>query len=84
MINLEVDALKIALICIYAPNQDSPGFFEELILKSEEFYPEKVIIGDFNLVLNTNLDRLNSMHNNYRAANSLKVIMEEHYLIDIW
>ena len=38
----------------------SLGFFQALNQNISELYPEKIVMGDFNTVLNIKLDRYNS------------------------
>ena len=75
---MQINLLHQSLLLgtIYAPNTDSPGFFLEMFEKVK-LYDKKVIVGDFNLVLNTQLDRNASMSNNGKAAQQLNSIMEE-------
>ena len=74
----------ICLCCLYAPNKDSPTFFETISEKLADFCEQKIIIGDFNLVLNTKIDRVGSNFNHWRAHAKLCLLMEEYYLSDIW
>lgn len=71
---------------IYAPNDDNPGFFEGIfdILINE--FPDKdyVLTGDFNLVLDKNLDRTNNILSNKRAVSLLNDKIDNLDLIDIW
>ena len=84
VLDLEKDSLKLSIACIYAPNTDSPGFFHEVMAKISSFHAQKIIIGDYNLVLNTKLDRLDSDYNNVNAKNVILDIMSENYLCEIW
>ena len=43
-----------------------------------------IIIGDFNLVMNPDIDRRGSMFNNVKAHGVLMEIMEELLLVDVW
>ena len=74
----------VTLAVVYAPNRDIPAFFEQLKCNLELFHENKIIVGDFNLVLDVTLDRYRSNHNNYRACRKLKEIMETYYLTDVW
>ena len=82
--DLEMDGQFITLTAIYAPNQDCPGFFSDLAQMLKTRHAHKVMIGDFNLTLNVELDRLNTYHNNSRARDELENVMEEFSLVDIW
>ena len=75
---------KITVACIYAPNEDSPAFFstlQELLMSRHE---HKVIIGDFNLTLDVEMDRLNTYCNNNKAKEEVEQLMDTYYLHDIW
>ena len=84
IVSLEIQDLKCTLVSLYAPNKDSPGFFNELLKKLEEFDANKIIIGDFNLVFDVRKDRRNSTYNNNKAREILIEHMECNYLCDIW
>ena len=84
IVKIEYHNFVFTLINLYAPNSDSPGFFRELITKTDKYSPSLVMIGDYNLALNKDVDRLNSFANNDKAAEYLKNTMEEQYMVDIW
>ena len=67
-----LNGLKFSLFNVYGPNQDRPAFFQALSQNISDFFPEKIIMGDFNLVLDVNLDRHNSHHNHKKLAQSSK------------
>ena len=69
---------------IYAPNSDSPDFFRELFTCLDKLNGHKIIIGDYNLVLDTNLDRNTSACNNYKSQEAVQEYMSLHTLCDIW
>ena len=75
---------SIALCVIYAPNSDYPLFFEELETILTNYCANKIIIGDFNLVLDVSIDRHNSTHNNHQSCEKVKDIMNNLYLTDVW
>lgn len=75
---------EITLVNIYAPNIDSPCFFVQLFEKLTDFPENKILMGDFNLTLNSAIDRKNSHHNNEKASQLLQQAMEEFFLVDIW
>ena len=74
----------MAICSVYAPNDDSPMFFEALDQNLMDLHWNRLIIGDFNLVLDTTLDRYNSNANNLKAAKRLKEMMNEYALSDTW
>ena len=61
VIDITENEQVISLAAIYAPNDDSPNFFlklrEELTKRSEH----KIIVGDFNLTLDVEMDRENNL-----------------------
>ena len=75
---------KISVVAIYVPNEDSPGYFskieQELMKRSEH----KIIVGDFNLTLDVELDRENTYCNNNKAKEQVENIMDQFSLVDIW
>ena len=85
-INFEVCRKKYVVINIYGPNQDDTQFICELI-KVTEMMPdvENIIIGgDFNFVLNPEIDRKSSMNNHHQMQSMLTEFMEKTELCDIW
>ena len=86
IVNLKTMEQDLTLINIYGPNRDSPEFFMKIEQKIIDLNLTNIVWGgDWNLVLNPNLD----LHN-YRNVNNLKAqekaleIMEEFNLADIW
>ena len=74
-----------ATICnIYAPNSDDPSFFTKILKISEDMCEQRVIIGDFNVVMDPELDRLNSTFNKQKSQEILQVMCDELMLCDIW
>ena len=84
IVDVETNECVLTIINIYAPNFDSPGFFEAVLSKSNNFKGSKILIGDYNLVLDTDLDRRQSTFNHHKAAEMLKLLAEMYYLDDPW
>ena len=74
----------IVLCNIYAPNQDTPSFFNNLATDLAVITGQKVIIGDFNLVLNVHKDRIGSLHNKEKSVIAINNMCEELLLSEIW
>ena len=74
----------VSIAAIYAPNEDSPVFFKQIRESLKKRQEKKVIIGDFNLTLNVEKDRLNTYCNNNQAKEEVLNIMDEFYLKDVW
>lgn len=76
----------ITLINVYGPNNDDPGFYNDVHGILKDFTCESIICGgDFNCVLDINLDKKGGRaHTNFNAQNAIKTIMQDYDLIDIW
>ena len=72
------------LCTVYAPNKDNSFFFDALSQNLCDYPAERVIIGDFNVVLNPKKDRYESTQNNWKSHGSLTELMDEHLLRDTW
>ena len=77
---LNVMELSVLITNVYAPNEDCPNFFTELFPKiNNSNSTDRVIAGDFNLVLYVEIDRYQSKHNNTKAANVINTMLEGDY-----
>ena len=74
----------ITIVAIYAPNEDTPRYFKEIDCLLQKRHENKIIIGDFNLTLNLEMDRKNTFHNNTNAKEVVEDMMDHYYLKDIW
>ena len=74
---LTINNLRFRLINIYAPNSDSPDFFEFVKQQIElSEHDHCIMCGDFNLILDRLKDSCNYRHlNNPRARNTVLEIM---------
>ena len=75
---------KLSIAAIYAPNKDSPEFFKKVEKELRNRCEHKIVIGDYNLVLDVDLDRQNTYCNNNKAMEELKNIMDQYMLKDTW
>ena len=77
---------QITLINIYGPNKDDPKFFNDIQNKIQELSSTNIIMaGDWNLVLNPNLDYDNYKRiNNIKARDTVLEMTTELELADIW
>ena len=82
--DLKEDETLITIVAIYAPNEDNPTFFQGIGKILKERSEHKIIVGDYNLVLDVQLDRENTYCNNNRAKEEVENLMDEYYLKDIW
>ena len=78
------EEIKFSLINIYAPNQDSPKFFRDIEADYSTAYENLIIMGDFNLTLNTRMDRENTQNHNIKATEVLSEQISQYMLTDVW
>ena len=85
-LNISIESKNISLITLYGPNSDNVVFYENLNHIIEELGNDDIIIcGDFNLVLNPELDYFNYLHiNNPRSREKLLEVISDKGLIDIY
>ena len=81
---IKLQSCEISICNIYAPNVDSPHFFKDLFMKCENHTDNLIVVGDFNLVMNPQKDRIGSSHNNTKALDIINNFCEQHYLSEIW
>lgn len=75
----------ITLVNVYGPNIDNPQFFERLFFALSDSHAEIYMGGDFNLVLDTDLDRSSQKTCSLtRSAIFLKEELLRMGLVDIW
>ena len=84
MVDIKLNEKYITLVAIYAPNEDSPRYFEDLSNVLKDRHEHKILIGDYNLTLDVELDRLNTYSNNNRAKREVENIMDQYYLKEVW
>ena len=83
--NIVIDEVQYTLCNLYAPNEDSPNFFNSMLTTLEKRATGNIVIGgDFNLVMNPNLDRKNQIGNNHKAHEILNTFVEVLDLSDVW
>jgi exonuclease III len=70
----------------YGPNGDNPKTMKEMLTTMETMETEKVILaGDFNLVLNLNMDKQGGQKKtNTRCQHTLQSRMDSNNMTDIW
>ena len=76
---------KMQIINIYAPNSDSPFFFETIGHQlAGQDVDKKIVAGDFNITIEL-IDSVKKVqHSNKMAVKMVKTIIEEFNLEDIW
>ena len=85
ILEVQLKGTSITLCSVYAPNTDSPDFFTDLLKHIDKMdYPDVIIGGDFNLVLDENLDRKECKETHTKALEVVKNNMEICNLTDVW
>ena len=73
LIEIEFEEQKIAILGIYAPNEDRPEFFEKMShLLIDSKYEKKILCGDFNVVYDESLDKKGGLKTTKKAQDKLK------------
>ena len=81
---IQICETPIVICNIYAPNKDEPRFFVRVLEMLQEFAENKIIIGDFNMVMDVKLDRKDSDLNHKNSLEILKNANDEFLLTDVW
>ena len=87
ILRIKVFDKDITIVNIYGPNDDNPVFYNDLqnLIINEGNLENIIVAGDFNLVMDFNLDCYNYLRqNNVNASNKVKEIVDNLDLIDIW
>ena len=86
IIDAEINGLRLTLCNIYGPNEDNADFYIEVIQHVGSLPNDNRIIGgDFNLVLNILIDKKSgTMNTNKKSQILINSWMEETELVDIW
>ena len=86
IVNIMVSDKPITLINIYGPNRDNPDFYtsvKDIVVQNG--FSNLIWGGDWNLVLNPDIDYMNYKNiNNKRAQEIVLDIKEELELSDVW
>jgi len=85
-VRIKVCGLDFVLTTIYGPNRDNPKFFQQLGDRINQFSElPNIICGDWNLVLDQEMDTINYVReNNVKARRKVLDIIESAELVDIW
>ena len=83
-IELQILDKSFLLTNIYAPNKDDPEFFVRIIDETMEIQSQRILVGDFNTVMNSNINRKGSRYNNDKASAVLNECINKLELSDVW
>ena len=83
---MTIEGKEITLVNLYGPNEDRPQFYENLKQKIDELETEQVIIcGDWNFILDPEMDSFNYLHvNNPRARRFVLNLIDDDNFKDPW
>ena len=84
---VRINDKSTCIMNVYGPNKDSPMFYQEKINKLYATSSESIIvIGDFNVVMNHNLDRSSTAGKMYNvnAMQMLNELCDQLSLSDVW
>lgn len=89
VLNVIVEDKKICLVNLYGPNIDDPLFFEticEITQNLQSTCDHTIMVGDYNTVLNSTIDRKGNKITNYHQCALKEIIntMDTLDLVDIW
>ena len=86
IVDVEINKKRITLVNIYGPNKDDPVFYEQLKNNITKFNNNDIlIVGDWNLLLNPEIDGYNYKHvNNPKARLQVLRLMNDLNLFDVW
>ena len=85
-LEIKINENELIVINIYGPNNDDINIFSKLEKFIQENDEKTILVGgDFNTVLDENLDKHNGRTNTHKQCrNKLKHMIDTHNLIDIW
>ena len=85
-LNISIESKPYTFINVYAPNDDNPIFFDSISDIINELDNSRVlIVCDYNLVINPQMDYHNYLHvNNPRARNKVLELMKTYQLTDVY
>ena len=87
IINISTQNTELCIANIYGPNVDDPSFFHSFFTALSAYSDTTLIVGgDFNLVLNPEIDRLSraGSYRNWQSADIIKQYMSDFGLCDAW
>ena len=86
IIDIEIENHRITLVNLYGPNIDDPSFYEKLEINVNKFGNNNIImVGDWNLLLNPDIDGTNYKHiNNPNARKKVLKLINDFNLYDVW
>lgn len=85
ILNFKSFDTDLSLLCLYGPNKDEPNFYSNIKDKLLQINNPYILVGDFNLVINPEMDYSNFQNvSNPKAREMLQELILELDLIDCW
>ena len=86
ILDIKMQDKRFTLVNLYGPNEDKPQFFNNIRQKLVQYENDLTILcGDWNLVINPDIDTYNYLHiNNPRARQTVLKFIGEDNFVDIW
>lgn len=85
VLDVTIEGTRLTLINIYGPNRDEPGFYQDILNNIIAYENPVILAGDFNLVLNPDIDLHDYINvNNPKARDQVLNMMFECNLLDVW
>jgi len=86
ILDLSINDIRLTLGNVYGPNIDDPNVYREFLRKIDDFPQDNRIIGgDYNLVLNLEKDKEGGVYRTHKKAQEVVMnYMENTDMIDIW
>ena len=86
ILDVTIQDYRLTLVAVYGPNEDNPTFFENLKLTIKSIdNTSAILVGDWNVVQNHDIDTLNYIRENNRNSKlTIQNMMSELDLVDIW
>lgn len=76
---------KVIVVGIYTPNNNKHEFYKELNKKLADYnYENMIFIGDFNGIIDPNIDKSATKMKEGKLPKSMFKILEEENMIDLW
>ena len=82
--DVEENGRVYTCVGLYAPNKDTPSFFTKIHQLLEDRNENKILIGDYKLVMQESIDRNGTIHNNRKSLVEVKALMSCYNLSDVW
>ena len=86
ILDIEIDKHRITLVNLYGPNTDDPDFYDDIYKRIlQQGNNDILLVGDWNLLLDPNVDGKNYKHiNNPNARQRVLKLMTDLNLYDVW